>query len=214
MPAETMPAETSAACAAGATMNDSEVVAAVRGLSVNGTSGSFDLLGAAVACSLARDHPGDCAGRLQMTDTRPGRAWLRWGGTRRVERLAGCAEGGCELYRDHPGRCGRAIPWPDFAHCAYGVELTWLGEEGGMAARYHIPDLRFLAACNHLGRSIGLCNADDEPLSRVGEWLLNVKRVWALPVMPEPCGEGEWELTWDGVTAETPGAFAMTAWEP
>jgi len=93
------------ACGAKATLTDSEVVAAVRALSMNGTSGPLDFLGTGTECALAEPHPGDCAGLVKMIDSRPGRAWLRWGGARRVERLAACGKGGCELYRGHPGEC-------------------------------------------------------------------------------------------------------------
>lgn len=107
------------------------------------------------------------------------------------------------------------FPEPTFPHRAYGVDLTSFGEEGGYAARGHVPERRFLAACNHLGRSMGLKNASGDLLDSAENWLAYAARVWALPEMPPQPGEHDWWVRYDSsVTASTPGAIPMTVWEP
>lgn len=107
------------------------------------------------------------------------------------------------------------IPQPTFPNHAYGVYLTWFGGNGGMAACGHIPDLRFLAACNHLARVEGLMrNIVDEPFARLDDVLVRVQRCWAVPVSPdeaEPGDDYDWyaDLGRD-ITEETPGAIAIT----
>lgn len=107
------------------------------------------------------------------------------------------------------------VPQPAFAHRAYGVELTSFGEEGGYAARGHVPEYRFLAACNHLGRSMGLRNASDDRHDSAENWLAFAAHVWAVPEEPPYPDENEWWVRYDStVTAGTPGAIPMTVWEP
>jgi hypothetical protein len=102
------------------------------------------------------------------------------------------------------------IPAPTFPHRAYGVGVTWFGEDGGMAAHGHIPDLRFVAACNHLARKeAGLRNIWDDSCAELDDVLPAVTRIWAVPVPPS--GRGfEWEVTWHGITEQTPGAIPLT----
>jgi hypothetical protein len=106
-----------------------------------------------------------------------------------------------------------APPQPTFPHTAYGVELSWLGEDGGMVAKGHIPDLRFIAACNHLARKdIGLSNIWDDPCAQLDDALKVVIRAWAIPT--QPCHGFEWEIAWHGITEQTPGAIPITVLWP
>lgn len=107
-----------------------------------------------------------------------------------------------------------APPQPTFPHTAYGVELSWLGEDGGMVALGHIPDQRFVAACNHLARSVGLSGLFDDHLMAFDDVLPAVTRPWA--VAAEPRGRGsEWAISWhSSITSETPGAFPVTVLWP
>lgn len=108
------------------------------------------------------------------------------------------------------------IPQPTFPHRAYGVELTTFGEEGGYAARGHVPEFRFLAACNHFARTvIGEYNAARDPGARAEDWLVCAVHVWALPEMPPYPDEADWWVRYDStITADTAGAIPMTVWEP
>ena len=107
------------------------------------------------------------------------------------------------------------VPQPSFAHRAYGVDLTSFGEEGGYAARGHVPEYRFLAACNHLGRSMGLPNASGDKHDSAESWLVYAARIWAVPEEPPWPDEHDWWVRYDStVTADTPGAIPMTVWEP
>jgi hypothetical protein len=108
------------------------------------------------------------------------------------------------------------IPQPTFEHRAYGVDLTSFGEEGGYAAQGHVPERRFLAACNHLARtSLGWGNAADDKSESAEGWLVYAAHVWALPEEPPHPDENEWWVRYDSsVTADTPGAIPMTIWEP
>lgn len=109
----------------------------------------------------------------------------------------------------------KPVPEPTFHHRAYGVEVTSFGEEGGYAARGHVSEMRFLAACNHLGRSMGLGNAAGDKSATADEWLVYAAHVWALPEEPPWPDEHEWYVRYDStVTADIPGAIAMTVWEP
>lgn len=106
-------------------------------------------------------------------------------------------------------------PLPTFPHTAYGVNLTWLGEDGGMAAQGHVPDARFVAACNHMARSLGLRNVFDDPLLVLDDVLGAVIRVWAVATEPpHRGGECEWWVSWADVTERTPGAFPLTVLWP
>lgn len=106
------------------------------------------------------------------------------------------------------------IPQPDFPHHAYGVDLSWLGEDGGMVARGHIPDLRFIAACNHMARTeAGLCNVCDDKSLSLEDARDAIMRRWACPVPPKDPGN-DWEITWRDVTAQTPGAIPVTVLWP
>lgn len=102
---------------------------------------------------------------------------------------------------------------PTFPHTAYGVNLTWLGEEGGMAAQGHIPDRRFVAACNHMARSLGLRNVFDDRRLVLDDVLGDVIRVWAVATEPPHSAE-EWWISWHDVTEQTPGAFPLTVLWP
>lgn len=98
---------------------------------------------------------------------------------------------------------------PTFTHRAYGVDLDWFGEDGGMAAQGHVPDLRFIAACNHMARSVGWRNAFDSISTTLDEALAIVTRVWATPI--DPPGVSEWGVYYGSDNTEsTPGAIPMT----
>ena len=101
------------------------------------------------------------------------------------------------------------IKQPTFTHHAYGVDVEWFGDEGGMAAHGHIPDLRFLAAANHLARSIGLRNVWDDPCILLDDVRAAIERLWVVPIAPyDP--DCEWMVTWKDVTEQTPGAIPLT----
>jgi hypothetical protein len=101
------------------------------------------------------------------------------------------------------------IPKLTFDHHAYGVEVDWFGEDGGMRARGHIPDLRFIAACNHLARAVGWRNILDSYSATLDEVLVHVTRVWATPIAPP--GGSEWGIYYArGNTAPPPGGIPMT----
>src|SRR5579875_2331265 len=106
------------------------------------------------------------------------------------------------------------LPAPVFSHHAYDVDVTWLGENGGMAARGHIPDLRFIAACNHLARTeAGLLNIFDDRSIRLDDAIAQINRIWAVPI--DPAGSGsDWAIRWGDVTGHTPGAFPLTVMLP
>jgi hypothetical protein len=104
-----------------------------------------------------------------------------------------------------------AYPPPSFSHRAYGVDLEWFGEDGGMAARGHIPDLRFLAACNHMARTDGgLLNLWDDSTATLADATADIQRVWAIPADPQAYGSFKWAVKWAGITEQTPGAIPLT----
>ena len=107
------------------------------------------------------------------------------------------------------------IPQPTFPHHAYGVNVTWLGDEGGMIARGHIPERRFIAACNHLARvECGLTNIWDEHTATLDEALAMVARDWAVPTAPADFGgDFEWAVSL-AADEHTPGAIAVTTLLP
>lgn len=108
-----------------------------------------------------------------------------------------------------------AYPSPEFDHRAYGVEVTSFGDEGGYAARGHVGDRRFAAACNHFARTVqGLVNALDDRDSTIGDFTCDIRRVWAVPVDPAAFGCDGWAVSWTGIHGGTPGAIPMTIWEP
>lgn len=101
------------------------------------------------------------------------------------------------------------IPQPTFTHHAYGVDVDWFGGEGGYAARGHVPELRFVAACNHLARSVGMRNLFDEPGVPLDDVLPLIVRRWVVPANPaERNPDFEWHV--DFGTEQTPGAIAIT----
>lgn len=105
------------------------------------------------------------------------------------------------------------IPQPTFTHRAYGVDVEWFGGEGGMAARGHVPELRFIAACNHLARTGQMRNVFDEPAVTLDEALARVTRCWAVPVSPMESDDEDHEWFVDfgrDITEQTPGAIAIT----
>ena len=105
-------------------------------------------------------------------------------------------------------------PPPMFTYGAYGVEVDGFGEDGGYVARGHVPDLRFVAACNHMARTIlGLRNVFDDPLLTLDDVLPAVSRVWAVSTDPVPDGY-DWAVRYGGITEDTPGAFPITVLDP
>lgn len=109
------------------------------------------------------------------------------------------------------------IPQPTFTHHAYGVDVEWFGDEGGMIARGHVPDLRFVAACNHLARTQAhLTNIWDDPAVSLDDVLVRVVRHWGLPIDPGgPSPDFEWALNYGrDITEQTPGAIAITTLMP
>jgi hypothetical protein len=111
------------------------------------------------------------------------------------------------------------IPQPTFTHRAYGVDVEWFGDEGGMIARGHVPELRFIAACNHMARAhtnANLANLWDDRSVTLDDALVEVNRCWALPVDPaEDYPGSEWVLRYDqAITEQTPGAIAVTILAP
>ena len=106
-------------------------------------------------------------------------------------------------------------PKPTFSHRAYGVDVSDFGEEGGMVAMGHVPDQRFLAACNHYARKrLGLANIHDDRTVSADDVLCDVIHVWAVPADPAQYGLGQWAVTWHGITEQTPGAIALTVLDP
>lgn len=102
---------------------------------------------------------------------------------------------------------------PTFTHRAYGVDVEWFGEDGGMCARGHVPDRRFIAACNHLARSVGWRNAFDDTSAALEDVLAIVTRVWATPIVSP--GDFEWGVYYGRDNTEsTPGAMPMTLLMP
>ena len=105
------------------------------------------------------------------------------------------------------------IPRPEFDLRAYGVALASFGE-GGYIAPGHIEGRRFIAACNNYARAwFGLRNMVDDRHVPAAAVLADIRRGWVVPADPaEYHHEFEWAVKW--VTEETPGALAMTVWEP
>jgi hypothetical protein len=108
------------------------------------------------------------------------------------------------------------VAQPTFPYRAYGLALTPLGDEGTIIAEGHVPARRFIAACNHLAcKEMGLGSLIEgmefESLEDVyGE----ITYCWVLPV-ENPYPDWEWYVRYDSqVTAETPGAIAVTMWGP
>jgi hypothetical protein len=93
---------------------------------------------------------------------------------------------------------------PVFSHRVHGVSLDWLGHEGSVVARGHIPLMRFAAACDSLARR-------DNRASPTADWMAftaDVRHGWAVHAWgstPE-----DWRLHWSDVDASTPGAFPVT----
>jgi hypothetical protein len=110
------------------------------------------------------------------------------------------------------------IPQPTFTHRAYGVDVEWFGDEGGMIARSHVPDLRFIAACNHMARTEGkLRNVWDDPSTSLDDALVYVTRCWGLSIDPAESSDpgSDWALRYDQtITEQTPGAIAITVLAP
>ena len=106
----------------------------------------------------------------------------------------------------------KAPPLPTFPYKAYGVSLTWTGDEGEMMAEGHVPFVRFIAACNHMARKDAnirnIMDSDDATLEGA---LYGAKHCWVLPAH-DPDGGGEWYVKFNA-TAETPGAIPVTIWE-
>lgn len=104
------------------------------------------------------------------------------------------------------------FPSPAFHYHAYGVDLTWIGDDGEMAALGHVPDLRFIAACNHMAREeAGLPNVTGDHNSTYRDVCKEIRRVWAVPCQPD--GD-DWRVTRIGITEDTPGAIPLTILEP
>lgn len=106
------------------------------------------------------------------------------------------------------------IPQPSFPHHAYGVGTSWFGDDGGVIAQGHIPDLRFVATCNHLARTeAGLVNIWDDRTVSLDDTLPSVRRCWAVPIDPANLSSDyDWAVSY--VTEQTPGAIAVTVLTP
>lgn len=104
----------------------------------------------------------------------------------------------------------RTPPPPTFPYKAYGVSLTWMGDEGEIMAEGHVPLVRFIAACNHMARKDAhirnIMDSDDATLEGA---LYGAKHCWVLPVHDPG---NEWCVKFNA-TAETPGAIPVTIWE-
>jgi hypothetical protein len=123
---------------------------------------------------------------------------------------------------------------PVFDQTAYGVQVSWVGDENETIAHGHINPLRFLAACNKLARDAGLANIADDKQARVEDLVERIWHRWAVRAPKckcpgrkptEMCRLGhdidpdpeQWYL-WCGmwappgmvVTENTPGAFPVT----
>jgi hypothetical protein len=104
------------------------------------------------------------------------------------------------------GAPGRGLPV--FGCLARGVSLDWLGGEGSVVAHGHIHVMRFAAACESLARRDGRA----EPTADWMAFADEVRYGWAVHAFastPE-----DWRIHWDGVTADTPGAFPVTIFGP
>ena len=104
------------------------------------------------------------------------------------------------------------VELPAFGHHAYGVDLTWVGEDGEIVAHGHVPPLRFIAAANHLARTEwGLTNIRDNEHVLLSRVLADVRHGWAVDDREMATAEGcDWWVRWGDATEATPGAFPIT----
>ena len=103
---------------------------------------------------------------------------------------------------------------PTFPYRAYGVSLTWIGDEGGIMAEGHISFRRFAAAANHMARRAGeVCNLADDRNIAFEDVLGDITHRWALPIPADH--DDEWRVDLGSrVTADTPGAIPVTLYDP
>lgn len=102
---------------------------------------------------------------------------------------------------------------PEFDHRAYGVALSYVGEDGDIVAHGHVAPLRFIAAANHMARSaFGLVNLWDDRSETLAATLLAVEHRWAVTDPVAAAGNHcDWWIRYGkSVAAETPGAFPVT----
>ena len=95
-------------------LTDAEIGEVVRGAAgQDGVARRFEAIAVTAECRLENRHEGDCASWQAGLTDEDGTAWLRWGGSRRIDWLADCLTDGCPLYRGHPAACtadGGATP--------------------------------------------------------------------------------------------------------
>jgi len=110
----------------------------------------------------------------------------------------------------------RQAALPTFPHKVYGVNLTFIGDEGAIMAEGHVPLVRFVAACNNMTRNESGCrNLLDDSGATLSDALEGVRQCWALPAVDPDGDKCDWHVRHDSaVTAETPGAIPVTLWEP
>lgn len=110
-------------------------------------------------------------------------------------------------------RAPRPSAPPVFEHEAYGIRAAALEDislSDGIVASGHIDPRRFVAACSKVARDEWSCWLSD--VTRPGTVYAAVRHVWA--VYTDDSTAEDWRLAWDGVTAETPGAFPVTVLVP
>jgi hypothetical protein len=102
------------------------------------------------------------------------------------------------------------IPQPVFPYTAYGVSLSFFGDEGGMIAPGRVVPRRFIAACNRIARKeLGLHNVFDDVHLTLDDVLPAVTYRWAVPTEVTRT-DYEWQLSYFEVTEHTPGAILFT----
>jgi hypothetical protein len=93
---------------------------------------------------------------------------------------------------------------PVFGCLAHGVLLDWLGYEGSVVAHGHVPLLVFAKACDSLAERDGC----PRPTADLPAFAEDVRHGWAVHAFAsDPI---DWRLHWDGIAADTPGAFPVT----
>jgi ADP-ribose pyrophosphatase len=150
------------------------------------------------------------------------------------------AHAGGVLYEVHRPLLAAALAWLDgrleLSGRAYGVEVDWIGEDGGMVAYGHVEPRRFLAAANRWARESSGGGLREASMfnETYADALSGVRHAWAVRLPKCDCAFGErrgergewgcrrpgdhdpepypemWALRIDGVTADTPDAFPIT----
>lgn len=104
---------------------------------------------------------------------------------------------------------------PVFPHHFYSVQVSEMGEDTDFVGHGHITPMRFIAACNRAARlnwgARSLIDSGDGSGTSVidsnyTELRSSVQHAWAVR-RPDP---EAWSISWDGITADTPGAFPVT----